>query len=160
MSRIQAVFEQLQQQGRTALIPYVTAGDPHPDYSVAIMHALAEQGTDIIELGIPFSDPMADGPVIQKACERALEHHVDLRQVLAMVQSFRQQNPNTPVVLMGYMNPIERYGAQAFARDAHQAGVDAVLIVDLPPEEAGPLRTAMIWHDKSTSCKGDCSNRR
>lgn len=143
MSRIQSVFEQLHQAGRTALIPYITAGDPHPKLTLPAMRALATQGADIIELGIPFSDPMADGPVIQKACERALTHHVDLKQVLSMVRDFRIDNQHTPVVLMGYMNPIERYGAEAFAHDAHAAGVDAVLIVDLPPEEAGPLRHAL-----------------
>jgi len=140
MSRIPAVFDALKQSGRTALIPYVTAGDPGVEATVPVLLAMAAQGADILELGIPFSDPMADGPVIQKACERALERGVDLSQVLAMVHEFRNQNQDTPIVLMGYMNPIERYGAQRLAKDAQAAGVDALLIVDLPPEEAGVLR--------------------
>lgn len=143
MSRIAEVFAQLRAAGRTALIPYITAGDPSPAVIVPVMHALAEAGADIIELGIPFSDPMADGPVIQKACERALAQGTDLHQVLAMVREFRQRNQHTPVVLMGYMNPIERYGAEHFASAAHTAGVDAALIVDLPPEEAGGLRQSL-----------------
>ncbi|GAB4192872.1 MAG: tryptophan synthase subunit alpha [Wenzhouxiangellaceae bacterium] len=143
MSRIEQTFERLAASGRTGLIPYITAGDPLPQISVPVMHALADAGADIIELGIPFSDPMADGPVIQRACERALRNGVDLSQVLAMVREFRQRDSETPVVLMGYMNPLERYGADRFVAAAHEAGVDGVLIVDLPPEEARGLRTPL-----------------
>ena len=139
MSRISACFAALQGAGRKALIPYVTAGDPDPNVTVPLMHALVEAGADIIELGVPFSDPMADGPVIQQACERALVHHVSLRQVLAMVREFRRQNTTTPVVLMGYLNPVEVMGYDAFATAAAQAGVDGVLMVDLPPEEGHAL---------------------
>ncbi|MCP4409921.1 MAG: tryptophan synthase subunit alpha [Gammaproteobacteria bacterium] len=139
MSRIAARFNRLRGDYRTALIPYITAGDPLPEFSVPLMHAMVETGADIIELGVPFSDPMADGPVIQAACERALEHHVSLRQVLRMVRSFRERDQNTPVVLMGYLNPIEVMGYAEFALDAADAGVDGVLTVDLPPEEAGGL---------------------
>jgi tryptophan synthase alpha chain len=139
MSRIAATLEALKAQGRKALIPYVTAGDPFADLTPSIMQALAEGGADIIELGVPFSDPMADGPVIQKAGERALARGIGLVQVLAMVREFRQRGGSTPVVLMGYANPIERYdqraGAGAFVRDAAAAGVDGVLVVDYPPEE-------------------------
>ncbi|WP_150303802.1 tryptophan synthase subunit alpha [Pseudomonas saliphila] len=136
MSRIQQCFENLRSEGRKALIPYVTAGDPDPSMTLPLMHALVEAGANIIELGIPFSDPMADGPVIQQAMERALLHGVSLRQVLEMVRSFREQNQTTPVVLMGYLNPMERMGYETFAREAAEAGVDGVLTVDLPPEEA------------------------
>ena len=139
MSRIAACFASLHDAGRKALIPYVTAGDPHPEVTVPLLHALVAAGADIIELGVPFSDPMADGPVIQQACERALAHHVSLHQVLAMVQEFRRQNTTTPVVLMGYLNPVEVMGYEAFAAAAAQAGVDGVLTVDLPPEEGHDL---------------------
>ena len=139
MSRIQAVLEALKAQGRAALIPYVTFGDPFAETTPQIMQALADGGADIIELGVPFSDPMADGPVIQKAGERALERGIGVPQVLAGVRAFRAGNSHTPVVLMGYANPIERYdqreGAGAFIRDAASAGVDGVLVVDYPPEE-------------------------
>ena len=135
MSRIPQVFQTLQDNNRTALIPFITAGDPVPEQTVTIMHALVSGGADILELGVPFSDPMADGPVIQKASERALSHHISLTRVLAMVAEFRQQDNNTPVVLMGYMNPIEVMGYDHFIEEAAAAGVDAVLIVDLPPEE-------------------------
>ena len=124
MSRITATFNELKQQGRKALISYITAGDPHPRHTVALMHALVESGADIIELGVPFSDPMADGPVIQRATERALVHRVGLRAVLDMVAKFRQRDNTTPVVLMGYANPVEAMGAQAFADRASAAGVD------------------------------------
>jgi len=148
MSRIQTTFEQLQAQGRTALIPYVTAGFPFADITPALMHGMVEAGADVIELGVPFSDPMADGPVIQKAGEKALALGVGMVQVLAHVSEFRKRNTTTPVVLMGYANPVERYdqvhGADAFVHDAAAAGVDGVLIVDYPPEEceafAGQLR--------------------
>lgn len=139
MSRIGACFQTLRQQGRTALIPYITAGDPQPAITVPLMHALVDAGADLLELGVPFSDPMADGPVIQAACERALKHHVSLRQVLDMVRSFREKNAHTPVVLMGYLNPIEVMGYADFASAAQDSGVDGVLTVDLPPEEAHAL---------------------
>ena len=135
MSRIKATFDALQAQGRKALIPYVTSGDPFADATVDIMLAMATAGADVIELGVPFSDPMADGPVIQKAGERALARGIGLPQVLAYVRGFRQQNDATPVVLMGYANPIERYGIDRFVADARAAGVDGVLVVDYPPEE-------------------------
>ena len=139
MSRIQTTFEALQREGRKALIPYVTAGFPFPDITPELMHGMAAAGADIIELGVPFSDPMADGPVIQKAGERALAAGVGTRQVLDMVREFRGRDSKTPVVLMGYANPVERYdlmhGPDAFATDAAQAGVDGILIVDYPPEE-------------------------
>ena len=137
MSRIQQVFTTLKQQGRKALIPYITAGDPHPGLTVDLMHELARTGADVIELGVPFSDPMADGPVIQRASERALAHHVTLNHVLEMVQSFRTKNTATPVVLMGYANPVEAMGVERFADRAKAAGVDGVLTVDYPPEECG-----------------------
>ncbi len=146
MSRISACFENLRQQGRKALIPYVTAGDPAPAVTVPLLHALVEAGADIIELGVPFSDPMADGPVIQLACERALQHHVRLLDVLDIVSEFRQQDTQTPVVLMGYLNPVEVLGYENFARRAAQAGVDGVLTVDLPPEEAADFTAALQAH--------------
>ncbi len=136
MSRIQSCLQQLQAEGRKALIPYVTAGDPEPGVTVQLMHALVGAGADIIELGVPFSDPMADGPAIQLACERALRHGVRLVDVLAMVAEFRATDNDTPVVLMGYLNPVEALGYQHFMQAARQAGVDGVLTVDLPPEEA------------------------
>ena len=139
MSRIQSTFEQLQAQGRKALIPYVTAGFPFADITPALMHGMVEAGADVIELGVPFSDPMADGPVIQKAGEKALALGVGMVQVLAHVTEFRKRNHTTPVVLMGYANPVERYdqihGEDAFVSDAAAAGVDGVLVVDYPPEE-------------------------
>ncbi len=139
MSRIQGTLAALKASGRKALIPYVTAGDPFVDTTPQIMLALAEGGADIIELGVPFSDPMADGPVIQKASERALARGIGAPQVLAMVRDFRKVNTTTPVVLMGYANPVERYdqreGDGAFIRDAAAAGVDGLLVVDYPPEE-------------------------
>ncbi|MFZ5512564.1 MAG: tryptophan synthase subunit alpha [Pseudomonadota bacterium] len=135
MSRIAAKFEQLRAAGRKALIPFITAGDPHPALTVPLMHALAQAGADIIELGVPFSDPMADGPTVQRASERALKHGVSLRQVLQLVTEFRRQDRDTPVVLMGYANPIEAYGGDAFVAAARSAGVDGVLVVDYPPEE-------------------------
>ena len=139
MSRIPATLAALKAQGRKALIPYVTAGDPFADATPQIMQALADGGADIIELGVPFSDPMADGPVIQKASERALARGIGAVHVLDMVRSFRKTNNTTPVVLMGYANPVERYdqkhGAGSFIRDAAEAGVDGLLVVDYPPEE-------------------------
>jgi tryptophan synthase alpha chain len=139
MSRIQATMAALKAAGRNALIPYVTAGDPFADATPQIMQALAEGGADIIELGVPFSDPMADGPVIQKASERALARGIGMPQVLDMVRAFRKTNDTTPVVLMGYANPIERFdqreGEGAYIRAAKAAGVDGLLVVDYPPEE-------------------------
>jgi len=148
MSRIQPVFDRLKRQGRTALIPYVTAGFPFADITPELMHGMAATGADIIELGVPFSDPMADGPVIQKAGEQALAAGVGMRQVLDMVRKFREEDGKTPVVLMGYANPVERYdlihGRDAFASDAARSGVDGILVVDYPPEEceafAGQLK--------------------
>jgi tryptophan synthase alpha chain len=135
MSKIAAVFAALKAQGKKGLIPFVTAGDPHPNMTVDVMHALVKGGADIIELGVPFSDPMADGPVIQRSSERALAQGVTLRQCLENVKTFRIQNQQTPVVLMGYANPIEQMGHAEFAKAAKAVGVDGVLIVDYPPEE-------------------------
>ncbi len=132
-----------QPQGRKALIPFITAGDPHPDLSLPLMRALVAGGADIIELGVPFSDPMADGPTIQRASERALAHGMSLRRVLGLVSEFRRENATTPVVLMGYANPVESYGVEAFARDAREAGVDGVLVVDYPPEECASFAATM-----------------
>ncbi len=143
MSRIALRFQELKSLGRKGLIPYVTAGDPSPQMTVSLMHAMVAAGADFIELGVPFSDPMADGPVIQAACERALKHGISLSQVLDLVKSFRQQDVNTPVVLMGYLNPIEVMGYQSFAQAAVEAGVDGLITVDLPPEEAGDLITVL-----------------
>ncbi|WP_114418638.1 tryptophan synthase subunit alpha [Marinospirillum perlucidum] len=136
MSRIQKTFAQLKKEGRKALIPFVTAGDPAPEQTVAIMHALVEAGADILELGVPFSDPMADGPVIQKACERALKKGTTTLDVFQLVTEFRKKDQTTPVVLMGYLNPIEALGYDTFVKAAAMAGIDGVLVVDLPPEEA------------------------
>jgi tryptophan synthase alpha chain len=145
MSRISATFERLRAAGRKALIPYFTAGHPGRDHAVPMMHALARNGADVIELGVPFSDPMADGPVIQRSSEQALALGVGLGDVLEWVRLFRRDDDVTPVVLMGYLNPIERMGTEAFVRRAAEAGVDGVLVVDQPPEEAevfGPLLRA------------------
>ena len=147
MNRIDATFARLKSQGRTALIPYVTTGDPSLAATRPIMDALVAGGADVIELGVPFSDPMADGPVIQRASERALAQHVGLADVLAVVAEFRRANDTTPVVLMGYANPIEAMGVAAFAERAHAAGVDGVLVVDYPPEEAADFAAAMATHD-------------
>jgi tryptophan synthase alpha chain len=135
MSRIQGRFEALAQAKRKALIPYITAGDPHPSLTVPLMRGLVEAGSDIIELGVPFSDPMADGPVIQRAGERALKHGVGLSNVLSMVKDFRKGDTATPIVLMGYANPIEAMGVEKFVAAANTAGVDGVIVVDYPPEE-------------------------
>lgn len=137
MSRIAARFEGLKQAGRKALIMFVTAGDPEPALTVPLMHALADSGADILELGVPFSDPMADGPVIQRASERALARGVGLRDVLGMVREFRAKNGDTPIVLMGYANPIEAMGTERFIAEAKAAGVDGLIVVDYPPEECG-----------------------
>jgi tryptophan synthase alpha chain len=135
MSRIQGRFEALASARRKALIPYITAGDPHPSLTVPIMRALVESGADILELGVPFSDPMADGPVIQRSGERALKHGVGLRDVLQLVKQFREKDEATPIVLMGYANPIEAMGIEKFAAEAKAAGIDGVIVVDYPPEE-------------------------
>ncbi|PKO26310.1 MAG: tryptophan synthase subunit alpha [Betaproteobacteria bacterium HGW-Betaproteobacteria-8] len=135
MSRIQSTFAKLAQQNKKALIPYITAGDPHPKHTVNLMHALVESGADMIELGVPFSDPMADGPVIQRASERALAHHVGLGDVLEMVRNFRSEDAETPIILMGYANPVEAMGIETFVDHAKAVGVDGVLTVDYPPEE-------------------------
>lgn len=142
-SRISDCFANAKGAGRKLLVPFITAGDPHPDWTVDIMHALVESGADILELGVPFSDPTADGPVIQAASERAIEKQVTLHLVLKMVRKFRLDNQHTPVVLMGYMNPIERFGKREFPAAAKEAGVDGLLLVDCPPEERGELGNAM-----------------
>ena len=151
MSRIAATFEALKQQGSKALIPFITAGDPDPGLAVPLMHALAKAGADVIELGVPFSDPMADGPVIQRSSERALKHGVSLRDVLGFVAEFRKTDRRTPVVLFGYANPIESMGLERFADAAKAADADGVLVVDYPPEEAQQLvrdaRCARPRHD-------------
>ncbi|MDC6168363.1 tryptophan synthase subunit alpha [Paucibacter sp. XJ19-41] len=147
MSRIATTFARLQAEARKALIPFVTAGDPFPDATVELMLALGQAGADVIELGVPFSDPMADGPVIQRAGERALKHGIGLPQVLDYVRGFRVHNNSTPVVLMGYANPVERYGVERFVADAKAAGVDGVLIVDYPPEECEVFAAALRAQD-------------
>lgn len=147
MSRIQATFAALKGQGKKALIPFITAGDPHPALTVTLMHTLVEAGADVIELGVPFSDPMADGPTIQRASERALAKGVSLRQVLSMVAEFREKDNRTPVVLMGYANPIEAMGLDAFIGGAREAGVDGVLVVDYTPEESAEFCAAMATAD-------------
>ncbi len=146
MSRIQERFHALRAQGRKALIPFITAGDPEPDLTVPLMHALVAGGADILELGVPFSDPMADGPTIQRSSERALKQGVSLRRVLAMVAAFRQTDGVTPIVLMGYANPIEAMGQDLFCEHARTAGVDGVLTVDYPPEEAADFAANLRRH--------------
>lgn len=136
MSRIQSTFNALNAQKKAALIPYITAGDPHPKHTVNLMHTLVNHGADMIELGVPFSDPMADGPVIQRASERALAHRVGLSKVLEMVKEFRQTDQKTPIILMGYANPVEAIGTSVFADRAKDADVDGVITVDYPPEES------------------------
>jgi tryptophan synthase alpha chain len=143
MSRLAGKFEALRQGGRRALIPYITAGDPEPRLTVPLMHALVNSGADLLELGVPFSDPMADGPVIQRASERALKHKISLTRVLEFVREFRDKDKTTPVVLMGYLNPIEAMGYARFAAAASEAGVDGVLTVDMPPEEAQAFQSAL-----------------
>lgn len=144
MSRIQHTFQQL--NGQTALVSYVTCGDPNLDTTVELMQVLVEQGTDIIELGVPFSDPMADGPVIQAASERALRNHVSLTDVLHVVTQFRQYNQKTPVVLMGYLNPVYHMGYEKFVQAAATAGVDGLLTVDCPAESINDLHVHMQAH--------------
>ena len=142
MSRIDARFARLRAEGRKALVPFITAGDPSREATVAVMHALVAAGADLIELGVPFSDPMADGPVIQRSSERSLGRGVGTADVFGFVRDFRRDDHDTPVVLMGYLNPVEMRGAAAYAAQARDAGVDGVLLVDLPPEEAAPTRAA------------------
>ena len=141
MSRIQQTFSAL--NGAKALIPYITVGDPSLETTLALMHSLVANGADILELGVPFSDPMADGPTIQRAAERALANHVSLQDVLETVRLFRQTNDKTPVVLMGYLNPVHKMGYQAFAQAAAEAGVDGVLTVDSPVETIAPLHESL-----------------
>ena len=135
MSRIQACFARLKELQKTALIPYITAGDPNPEVTVPLMHAMVDAGANLLELGVPFSDPMADGPTIQRSYERALKHNISLENVLEIVAEFRKTDTETPVVLMGYANPIEAIGRQKFSARAKECGVDGVLVVDYPPEE-------------------------
>ena len=143
MSRLENCFESLKKAGKKALIPYIVGGDPHKDSTVSQMHAMVAAGADVVELGVPFSDPMAEGPVIQLAHERALEHQTSLTDILAMVTEFRLKDSDTPVVLMGYLNPVEIMGYDLFAERAQKAGVDGVLTVDLPPEESADLQSAL-----------------
>lgn len=147
MSKIQQVFAQLQQKQKKAVIPYVMAGDPNPTATVPLMHELVAHGADIIELGMPFGDPMADGKIIATAAERALAQGTNTRQAIEMVKIFRQDNQHTPVILMGYLNPIEIIGHQTFLSACQDAGVDGILIVDLPPQEAGDLLELLAEHD-------------
>lgn len=147
MSRISTCLTALAANGRKALVPYFVAGDPHAAITVPMMHAMVEAGSDIIELGIAFSDPMAEGPTIQLAHERALEHNISLSDTLNLVAEFRLNDQKTPVVLMGYANPIEVMGYEAFAVLAHKAGVDGILVVDLPPEEAADFQTVLKQYD-------------
>lgn len=135
MSRITNTFQALKEKNKKALIPYITAGDPHPDLTVSMLYALVDAGADMIELGIPFSDPMADGPTIQRASERALAHHVGLSHVFKMVKAFREKDNKTPIILMGYANPIEAIGAEIFVERAKASDVDGIITVDYPPEE-------------------------
>ena len=143
MTRLDATFSALRSAGRKALVPFVTAGDPALDATVPVLHALVAAGADVLELGVPFSDPMADGPVIQRSSERALARGAGLSYVFGVVREFRATDDKTPIVLMGYLNPVEIRGADAFAAEAAAAGVDGVLLVDLPPEEATELREAL-----------------
>jgi tryptophan synthase alpha chain len=145
-NRIDERFAALNRTGKCALIPFVTAGFPEADWTVPVLHAMVRAGADVIEVGVPFSDPMADGPVVQVASERAIANGVSLSAVLDMVGRFRREDPATPIVLMGYLNPIERYGHEAFAADAAAAGVDGLLLVDCPPEEMDDLRGFLDQH--------------
>jgi tryptophan synthase alpha chain len=150
MSRLAATFKQLAKSGRKALIPFVTAGDPTPDFTLSLMHEMVKAGVDVIELGVPFSDPMADGPVIQRASERALAHKMSLTKTLAVATEFRKTNQQTPVVLMGYLNPIEAMGYEGFANAARRADIDGVLTVDLPPEEGEQCAALLKERDIDT----------
>ena len=146
MSRIENCFNDLKEKDRKGLIPFIVAGDPKPAFTLPLMNALVDGGADLIELGVPFSDPMADGPVIQRGSERALAHGTALHDVITMVAAFRKENQQTPVILMGYLNPVEIMGYEDFAKSAAEAGVDGVLIVDMPPEEAGELKEILAKH--------------
>ena len=150
MSRLSERLARLGAEGRKALIPFVTAGDPTPAMTVPLMHAMVENGADVLEIGVPFSDPMAEGPVIQRACERALRHGTSLRDVLAMIRTFRARDAETPVVLMGYLNPIEIMGYRSFAEAAAEAGVDGTIVVDLPPDDAADYLAALRERDIDT----------
>ncbi|BDT60369.1 tryptophan synthase alpha chain [Massilia varians] len=143
MSRIASTFAALKAQNKTGLVTFITAGDPGPELTVPLMHALVAGGADVLELGVPFSDPMAEGPVIQRACERALKFNVGLQDVFGFVREFRKTNATTPVVLMGYANPIERIGQDNFIRCAKEAGADGAIVVDYPPEECAAFAEAM-----------------
>lgn len=143
MNRIDKTLAHLQKSGKKMLSPYITAGDPAPVSTVNLMHALVGAGADILEIGIPFSDPMAEGPVIQAAMERALLHGINCDDVLDMIKAFRKTNQSTPIILMGYVNPIENYGYERFAKNAEEAGVDGTILVDLPPEESETIKS--IW---------------
>src|SRR5664279_5521167 len=143
MSRIESTFSALAAQQKKGLIPFITAGDPAPELTVPLMHALVAGGSDVLELGVPFSDPMAEGPVIQRACERALKFGVGIKDVLGYVREFRNTNAMTPVVLMGYANPIEHMGIDAFIKAAKEAGVDGTIVVDYPPEECEEFAVKM-----------------
>ena len=147
MNRIDTRFRGLREKGRPALVPYITAGYPHPDATVPVLHAAVDAGADLLELGMPFSDVMADGPVIQEACAKALEQGTHLDEVLAMVAEFRRDDAHTPVILMGYINPIERRGLERFVDEAAEAGVDGLLIVDCPAEEAADMRATLAGKD-------------
>ncbi|MEO6022975.1 MAG: tryptophan synthase subunit alpha [Burkholderiales bacterium] len=152
MARISKTFANLKEQSRKALIPFVTAGDPVPELTVPLMHAMVKAGADIIELGVPFSDPMADGPAIQRSSERAIKSGVGLQNVLQYVTEFRRSDATTPVVLMGYANPIEHMGYEVFARAAKASGVDGVLVVDYPPEEGGALFDQLAKQELAAIC--------
>ncbi len=143
MSRLQACFERLKSESKTALIPYVMTGDPQPEVTLPLMHAMVEAGANIIELGAPFSDPMADGPVIQAAAERSLVFNTSLHDVFEVARQFREKDQQTPIVMMGYLNPIEVMGYESFARQAAQSGIDGVITVDMPPEEADEYIAAL-----------------
>lgn len=143
MNRIDKTLAELKANNKKMLSPYITAGDPHPDVTVDLMHELVKAGANILELGIPFSDPMAEGPVIQKAMERALVHGVGINKVLELVRCFRKQDKDTPIIVMGYLNPIEQYGYEHFAKEAVHAGIDGTILVDLPPEESNEI--AKLW---------------
>ena len=147
MSRLQPCFEALKAEHKKALIPYVMTSDPHPDVTLPLMHAMVDAGANIIELGAPFSDPMADGPVIQAAAERSLEYHTSLHDVFKVSKQFREKDATTPIVMMGYLNPIEVMGYETFAKTASENGIDAVITVDMPPEEAEDYIAALRKHD-------------
>lgn len=146
MSRISQHLSQAKTAGKKVLVAYVVNGDPYPEATLPTLHSMVEHGVDVIELGVPFSDPMAEGPVIQKGHERALEHHISLRGTLDIVKEFRATNDTTPIILMGYANPVERFGYAEFAREAAAAGVDGLLTVDLPPEEVTALKGQLDAH--------------